>query len=70
MATGPNPRNPFGTMMPQPEPYNQARREYDTESEMGDHYGSLNGSTTRLAGNPPYYDQPNGEHHIFVRFFT
>ncbi len=50
-----NPNNPF--QQPLQQPYPQARREYDTESDMGDHYGNPNSSTTRLAGSQAYYEQ-------------
>lgn len=66
-APGQNPRNPFHNyphpqqpqyQQPIQQPYQQARSEYDAESELGDHYSnSVNGSTTRLAGSPGYYDQ-------------
>jgi len=57
-----DPRNPFANPRQQPpaQSYAQPRREYDADSDMGDHYGSVNGSTTRLAGSPAYYEQ-NGQ---------
>ncbi|KAF4608458.1 hypothetical protein EYR40_000803 [Pleurotus pulmonarius] len=70
-APGQNPRNPFHNyphpqhpqyQQPIPQPYQQARSEYDAESELGDHYSnSVNGSTTRLAGSPGYYDQSDSD---------
>ncbi|TFK54896.1 glycosyltransferase family 48 protein [Heliocybe sulcata] len=47
------PANPRGN------PFSQGSRgDYDTDSELGDGYGSRAGSTTRLASNNGYYDQP------------
>ncbi|EAU88546.2 1,3-beta-glucan synthase [Coprinopsis cinerea okayama7 len=34
-----------------------ARRDYDNESDMSDHYNAMNSSSTRLAGAPGFYDQ-------------
>ncbi len=62
----PDPRsNPFanppqrqpGPQYPQPGPQlPQARSGYDTDSDMGDNYGSYNSSTTRLAAAPGYLE--------------
>lgn len=66
-----DPRNPFVNAAQRPPgpplqqqnsapQFPQPRRDYDTDSELGDNYGSYNSSTTRLAGSPGFYDQ-NGE---------
>ncbi|KAH9981305.1 1-3-beta-glucan synthase [Lactifluus volemus] len=56
----PDPRNPFLNHPPNlqqfPHQYQQRRRDYDTESDMSDHYGSRNGSTAQLTNSSPYYD--------------
>lgn len=52
-------RNPFTNpqqLHQAPQPYQQRRRDYDAESDMGDQYASRNGSTTHLAGGSPHYD--------------
>lgn len=41
-------------------------RDYDAESELGDHYASVNSSSARLAGGPPYYDHSNGIPFSFI----
>lgn len=70
-----DPRNPFsnagqrppqGAQQQAPAPgIPQPRRDYDADSDAGDHYGSYNSSTTRLAGSPGYYDQ-NSEFHSCI----
>lgn len=47
--------NPFAQNQPQPAP---STREYDADSDLGDHYANGNSSTARLAGSQAYYDQP------------
>lgn len=46
-----DPRNPFSPQA-YPQGYQQPKRDYDADSEIGDPYGS----TTRLAGNNSFYD--------------
>lgn len=54
--------NPYSGSRQPPHPsFPQPRREYDADSDMGDHYGSANSSTTRLAGSQAYYEQQNGQ---------
>ena len=33
------------------------RRQYDTDSDLGDHYGNPTSSTTHLAASQHYYEQ-------------
>ncbi|KAK0240149.1 1,3-beta-glucan synthase [Armillaria nabsnona] len=77
----PDPRsNPFanppqrqpGPQYPQPGPQlPQARSGYDTDSDMGDNYGSYNSSTTRLAAAPGYFDPNNGsEQDVYGRRYV
>jgi 1,3-beta-glucan synthase len=62
----PDPRNPFLNHPPNlqqfPHQYQQRRRDYDTESDMSDHYGSRNGSTAQLTNSSPYYDHLYSEY--------
>ncbi|GLB34966.1 putative 1,3-beta-glucan synthase subunit FKS1 [Lyophyllum shimeji] len=44
---------------PRNNPFAQ-RRQYDAESDQGDHYGNPNSSTTRLAASQAYYEQQHG----------
>lgn len=58
---GQDPRgNPFARpYQPQPQSYSQQQRgDYDEQSDMGDHYNSVNGSSVRLAADNGYYNQP------------
>jgi 1,3-beta-glucan synthase len=62
-----DPRNPFANPSTQSIPqYSQRPGQYDSEAD----YGHLNASTTRLAGSPGYYDQPNGSEADLQRRFT
>jgi 1,3-beta-glucan synthase len=62
-----DPRNPFANPSTQSIPqYSQRPGQYDSEAD----YSHLNASTTRLAGSPGYYDQPNGSEADLQRRFT
>ena len=51
-----------GPAFPRPGPsFPIPRRDYDAESDMSDHYNSMNSSTTRLAGAPAFYEQSSGK---------
>lgn len=45
-------------------PFPMPSRDYDAESELGDHYASQNSSTTRLAGGSAFYDHPSGKYFL------
>ncbi|KAF8894605.1 glycosyltransferase family 48 protein [Infundibulicybe gibba] len=58
LPNDPRNNNPFAQRQQHPPPsFPHPRHEYDADSDLGDHYGSANSSTTRLAGSPGYYDQ-------------
>lgn len=49
--------NPFAQHQ-QPAPsFPAPSREYDADSDLGDHYANNNSSTARLAGSQAYYEQ-------------
>ncbi|TFK76456.1 glycosyltransferase family 48 protein [Pluteus cervinus] len=53
----PQPQQPFPQPQ-QPFPSTQPRRDFDADSEIGDHYASVNSSSARLAGGD-FYNQPD-----------
>lgn len=67
----PDLRNPFANpqqlqQIPQPQPYQQRRRDYDAESDMSEQYGSRNASSAHLTGGSPYYD--NGQYESYSEY--
>ncbi|TFK29933.1 1,3-beta-glucan synthase [Coprinopsis marcescibilis] len=56
--------NPFSSpQLPRPQNNNGPqipRRDYDNESDMGDHYNAMNSSSSRLAGAPSFHDRSSG----------
>ncbi|KAF8654087.1 hypothetical protein AX16_003620 [Volvariella volvacea WC 439] len=64
----PRPQLPLGPGQGFPQP----RRDYDADSDIGDHYGSVNSSTARLAGDPNYYGahQGNNDGDVYGRGYN